>query len=558
MRKSYYWKLKRRELSFGPRTLIMGVLNVTPDSFSDGGKFSDPDRAFAHALAMEEAGADMIDIGAESTRPGSSRISAAEELRRLIPVLKRLQGNLRVPVSVDTYKAEVAEHAIELGAEIINDPTGFTFDPLLAKVLIEHDAGVILNHMRGTPETWAKLPPMPDVMNSIVKDLDASIGRARRSGVDRNRVVIDPGIGFGKRKEQNSEILARLGDMARLELPIMVGPSRKSFLAQSTDRETAFATAAAITAAVLGGAHMVRVHDVLETRAVLAIADEVARAIRSAADAAASDEPVKKPKSHFAGATKIFAPGPEIAETPRKRMVAPIAAKKPAALPAASEFTSDQADGQSEAPVPAAEPPQAEERSPAPRKFAARSTDRERSGPPKRFGTGDRERSGPPKRFGDRDRSGPPKRFGSGDRDSGPPKRFGTGDRDKSGPPKRFGTGDRSGPPKRFGSGDRDSGPPKRFGDRDRSGPPKRFGTGDRDKSGPPKKFGSGDRSGPPKRFGSGDRDSGPPKRFGTGGPRKFGSGGKPSGPPRKFGSGGGKPGGPPRGSRPPRPSRDK
>ncbi len=546
MRKLFTWKLKQRELALGERTLIVGVLNVTPDSFSDGAKFLDPDRAFARAVEMEEQGADIIDIGAESTRPGSSRISAAEELRRLIPVLKRLQGNLRVPVSVDTYKAEVAERAIELGAEIINDPTGFTFDPLLAKVLIEHDAGVILNHMRGTPETWAKLPPMPDVMNSIVKDLDASIGRARRSGVDRNRLVIDPGIGFGKRKEQNSEILARLGEMARLELPVLVGPSRKSFLAQSTDRETAFATAGAITAAVLGGAHLVRVHDVLETRAVLAIADEVARAIRNAAAAAASDEPVKKPKSHFAGAAKIFAPGPELAETPRKRMVPPIAAKAPAAQ-TAPELIAETP----EAPV-------ADERPPAPRKFAARSDDRERSGPPKRFADRGRD-SGPPKRFGtgDRERSGPPKRFGSGDRASGPPKRF--GDRDRTGPPKRFGSGDRdSGPPKRFGTGDRDrSGPPKRFGDRDKTGPPKRFGSGDRDKTGPPKRFGDRERSGPPKRFGSGDRDSGPPKRFGSGGPRKFGSGAKPSGPPRKFNSGGGKPAGPPRGPRPPRPNRD-
>ena len=278
-RKLHTWKLKSREIRLGERTLIVGVLNVTLDSFSDGGYYEDPDRAFARAIELEEQGADIIDIGAESTRPGSARVSAAEEIRRLIPVLKRLKGHLRVPISVDTYKAEVAELAIEHGAEIINDPSGFTWDPLIAKVIVQSDAGLILNHMRGTPETWAKLGPMPDVTASIVKDLDASISRARRSGVDRLKIVIDPGLGFGKRKEQNAEILARLADLARLEFPILVGPSHKSFLAQATERETIFATAAAVTAAVLAGAHMVRVHDVADMRAVLAVSDEILRAV---------------------------------------------------------------------------------------------------------------------------------------------------------------------------------------------------------------------------------------------------------------------------------------
>src|ERR1035441_8201521 len=161
----------------------MAVLNVTPDSFSDGGKYSDPDRAFAHALEMEELGADIIDIGAESTRPASKRISAAEELRRLIPVLKRLKDRLTIPISVDTYKAEVAERALELGAEIINDPSGLTFEPHLARVVSKYDAGLVLNHMRGRPETWAKLGPLPDVMAAITRDLDAAVGRA---GPDRS------------------------------------------------------------------------------------------------------------------------------------------------------------------------------------------------------------------------------------------------------------------------------------------------------------------------------------------------------------------------------------
>ena len=280
-RKIIFWKLKEREIKLGERTLLMGVLNVTPDSFSDGGKYQDPDRAFARAIQMEEQGADIIDAGAESTRPGSMPISAAEELRRLVPVMKRLRGRLGIPVSVDTYKAEVAERALEHGAEIINDPSGLTLDPQLAKTVVQHDAGLILNHMRGRPETWAKLPPLPDVMGTIIRDLEATVNRARSAGVDRSRIVLDPGLGFGKRKEQNSEILARFPELARLELPLMAGPSRKAFLAQETENETRFATAAAVTAAVLGGAHIVRVHDVAEMRAAVQIADEVLRCSKS-------------------------------------------------------------------------------------------------------------------------------------------------------------------------------------------------------------------------------------------------------------------------------------
>jgi dihydropteroate synthase len=277
VRKLYFWKLKQREVRLGERTALMGVLNVTPDSFTDGGKYSDPDRAFARALEMEEQGADIIDIGAESTRPGSARISAAEELRRLIPALKRLKGRLSIPISVDTYKAEVAERAIDLGAEIVNDPSGLTFEPHLARVVSNHDAGLVLNHMRGRPESWAKLGPLPDAMAAITRDLDAAVSRARHEGVDRARMVVDPGIGFGKRKEQNSLILGHLAELAGLDLPILIGPSRKSFLAHATVEETRFATAAAVAAGILGGAHIVRVHDVKEMRAAADVADEILR-----------------------------------------------------------------------------------------------------------------------------------------------------------------------------------------------------------------------------------------------------------------------------------------
>ena len=276
-RKIYYWKLKDREIQLGDHTLVVGILNVTPDSFSDGDKYLDPDRAFARALEIEEQGAGMIDIGAESTRPGAARISAEQEMHRLIPVLKRLRGKLNIPISVDTYKAEVAERAMELGAEVINDPSGLTYDPQLAKVVSHGDAGLILNHMRGTPETWAKLGPLSDVVGSICRDLEARVHRARVAGVDRHKVVVDPGIGFGKRKEQNSEILAGLSQMADLGFPIMVGVSRKSFLTQPTEVETKFATAAAVAASILGGAHMVRVHDIVEMRAVVKMSDEIVR-----------------------------------------------------------------------------------------------------------------------------------------------------------------------------------------------------------------------------------------------------------------------------------------
>jgi dihydropteroate synthase len=278
-RKRIEWKVRDRSLTVGERTLVMGVLNVTPDSFSDGGKYADPDRAFARAIELEDEGADIIDIGAESTRPGSARISEAEELRRLIPVLKRLKGKLNIPISVDTYKSAVAEKALEHEAAIINDPSGLTWDPTLAKPVVQYDAGLVLNHTRGMPETWARLAPLKDVMGTILAELEAAVNRARRSGVEKERIVLDPGIGFGKRKEQNSEILARLGEFSRLMMPLLVGPSRKSFLARPGERETEFATAAAVTICVLHGAHIIRVHDLAAMKPAIQMADAIVAAI---------------------------------------------------------------------------------------------------------------------------------------------------------------------------------------------------------------------------------------------------------------------------------------
>jgi dihydropteroate synthase len=287
MQKPYQWKLRQRAIVLGDRTLLMGVLNLTPDSFSDGGKYSDPDRAFARAVEMEEQGADILDIGAESTRPGSQRIPEAEELRRLIPLLKRLRGRLAIPISVDTYKSGVAEKAMEHGAEIINDPSGILLDLQLPRVVTKYDAGLIINHMRGTPETWAKLPPIKDLMRSITIDLDAALHRARQTGVQKHQIVIDPGLGFGKRREQNSEILAKLSELRVFDLPILVGPSRKSFLKKEQEVLTEFATAGAVAASILNGAHIVRVHDVRAMKSVVEVVDTIRQATPSETELAA-------------------------------------------------------------------------------------------------------------------------------------------------------------------------------------------------------------------------------------------------------------------------------
>ncbi len=223
-RKIFHLKLRSGTLTLGKRTLVMGVLNVTPDSFSDGGKFFDAKRAVQHALAMQNDGADIVDVGAESTRPGSEEISAAEELSRLLPLLERLRGKLKIPISVDTQKATVAEMALGAGAEIINDISGLRTDPELARVATRHGAALILMHMRGTPRTMQKGPFARDVMRDVVSGLQQSITTARKNGVPRSQIVIDPGIGFGKNYAQNYELLAaswerRLRKMGNQLLP---------------------------------------------------------------------------------------------------------------------------------------------------------------------------------------------------------------------------------------------------------------------------------------------------------------------------------------------------
>jgi dihydropteroate synthase len=265
------------------------VLNVTPDSFSDGGRYLRLDRALAHAERMAEAGADLIDIGGESTRPGAPPVPLDEELRRVIPVIERVAARCRLPISIDTSKAEVARRAIEAGAAMINDVTALLGDPAMAGVAAQAGVPVVLMHMRGTPRTMQRRPRYRALMDELLRFFRERIAAAVAAGIDRRRILIDPGIGFGKTLAHNLEILQRLDRLARLGRPILVGPSRKSFLGKLTgqpighspggqfDDRRLEGTAAAVTAAVLHGAHVVRVHDVAEMVRVVRVADAIRR-----------------------------------------------------------------------------------------------------------------------------------------------------------------------------------------------------------------------------------------------------------------------------------------
>jgi dihydropteroate synthase len=291
-RKIFHLRLPTRTLTLGKRTLIMGVLNVTPDSFSDGGKFFAPHDAIEQALALQHAGADILDIGAESTRPGSSGVSVVEELRRLLPVLQSLRGKLEIPISVDTRKSSVAEVAIAAGAEMINDVSGLNHDPRIAEIAARRRVPLILMHMRGEPATMQKTPFARNVMKDVTQGLRASIQKARDAGVKKSQIVIDSGIGFGKSFEQNYELLQRLPELAKLGYPLLVGTSRKGFLGHtlalakdSAPRaikakpvpadQRIWATAATVTASILNGAHIVRVHDVAEMSQLARVADHL-------------------------------------------------------------------------------------------------------------------------------------------------------------------------------------------------------------------------------------------------------------------------------------------
>jgi dihydropteroate synthase len=286
-RKCFHLKLRSRTLMLGERTMVMGVLNVTPDSFSDGGKFFSLPVAVEGALAMQRAGADILDIGAESTRPGSLGISAAEELSRLLPVLEALRGRLKIPISIDTRKAAVAEIVIGAGAEILNDISGLNHDPRLGEVAARHGVPLILMHMRGTPQTMQKLPFAKNVLRDVTGGLRRSIAKARRAGVAKSQIILDPGIGFGKSFPQNYELLAKLRALAKLGYPLLVGTSRKGFIGKTLARkgksvpseDRLWGTAATVTASILNGAHIIRVHDVEEMVQVARVADALLHAI---------------------------------------------------------------------------------------------------------------------------------------------------------------------------------------------------------------------------------------------------------------------------------------
>jgi dihydropteroate synthase len=275
-----------RSLELGERTLVMGIVNVTPDSFSDGGERFDADRAAADALRMVEQGADLLDIGGESTRPGARPVDADEEWRRVGPVLERLRGRVEVPISIDTYKARTAERALAAGATIVNDISGLQFDPDLAGVVARGGAAVVLMHTRGRPDVMASHAmyggdPVGEVLDELVMRGQA----AAMAGIARERIIYDPGLGFAKRAEHSLAVLAGLRRFHRLERPLLVAPSRKSFLAASLGplppAARTWGTAAAVTASILAGAHIVRVHDVAEMVQVARTADAILGAARA-------------------------------------------------------------------------------------------------------------------------------------------------------------------------------------------------------------------------------------------------------------------------------------
>jgi dihydropteroate synthase len=285
MRPLFTWKLRTHELALGERTRVMGVLNVTPDSFSDGGQFLTRDRAVAHALRMLEEGADLVDVGGESTRPGSeARVAAEEELRRVMPVIEQVRRERPdALLSIDTYKAAVARAAVEAGAEIVNDVSAFRWDPAMAKTVAELNCGAVLMHMRGRPEEWRSLPPEENLVGRVMRDLAHWTQETLDTGVTREHIVLDPGFGFGKNFEENYPLLARFEEFHRMGFPLLAGVSRKSFIGRALARdgrdappeERLHGSLAAMIACILKGAHIVRVHDVKESVEAVRVADAV-------------------------------------------------------------------------------------------------------------------------------------------------------------------------------------------------------------------------------------------------------------------------------------------
>jgi dihydropteroate synthase len=286
MRPVFEWNIGQRTLPLGKRTLVMGVVNATPDSFSDGGLHLDPDQALDHALKLLDDGADIIDIGGESTRPGAAATAVAEadELARVIPVIAALKtARPQCVISIDTYKAAVARRAVEAGAEIVNDVSGFRWDPRMAKTLSELRCGAILMHARGRPDEWPSLPPASDIVVQVKRELTDWVNTALLAGVKRERIALDPGFGFGKNFDENYPLLKRFDEFHLLRYPLVVGVSRKSFIGRAIARhgkdapvaERGLGTIAAETVAILRGAHVIRTHDVTAAVDAARLADAV-------------------------------------------------------------------------------------------------------------------------------------------------------------------------------------------------------------------------------------------------------------------------------------------
>ena len=281
LRSDYKIDCRGKILDLGSRTHIMGILNATPDSFSDGGRYADPEKALHHAREMVAAGADIIDIGGESTRPGAAPLAEEEELRRIIPLIERLSAELTVPISVDTYKSTVAKKALEAGAGIVNDISGLRFSPDMARVVADAGAAVVIMHIKGTPRDMQQHPVYDDVVGEIMASLEAGIELAVKAGVDREKILIDPGIGFGKTLEHNLSLLNRLDEFKNLGRPVLLGTSRKKFIGTVLDipvpEQRVDGTAATVAVGIERGASVVRVHDVARMAQVARMTDAILR-----------------------------------------------------------------------------------------------------------------------------------------------------------------------------------------------------------------------------------------------------------------------------------------
>ncbi|MEK6732696.1 MAG: dihydropteroate synthase [Candidatus Omnitrophota bacterium] len=268
------------DFKFGSRTYIMGILNVTPDSFSGDGIYQDADKAVETGERLVQEGADIIDIGGESTRPGAQSVTIEEEIKRVIPVIEKLSKKIKAPISIDTAKSEVARQALDSGASIVNDITGLESDPEMVYIIREFNAKVVLMHIKGTPQTMQNSPEYGNLIKEIKEELRRIIDKAILNGIKKENIIIDPGIGFGKTLKHNLEILNRLSEFKELGMPVLVGPSRKSFIGKITGAEPdnrVFGTAGAVAIAIENGADIVRVHDVKEIKQAVMIADAIIR-----------------------------------------------------------------------------------------------------------------------------------------------------------------------------------------------------------------------------------------------------------------------------------------